>query len=593
MDDLDLIKEKINLVDLIQEYIPLKKSGINFKANCPFHQEKTPSFMVSPERGIWKCFGCQKGGDHFKFLMEKEGIDFNESLEILAKRAGVVLKNQSASGRTKIKDQRSLLFDANQKTTQFFNYLLIEHKFGKKALEYLKNRGLTEITIKEFNLGYAPNSWESLTKFLKKKGYHVEQLVEAGLIVPSPKGGYDRFRGRVMFPLVDTKNQIVGFSGRILESGEPKYLNTPATSIFDKSRFLFGLNLAKGEIKQKNQAILVEGLLDMILSFQAGVKNVVAVQGTALTLEQIELLKKYTDTVLLCFDKDLAGDMAARRSIELLDKAGFNIKVVKIEGGKDPADIVSSNPELWEKAVLGAEPVYDFFLRSASLRYNLKTAEGQKRAAGELLPILAKISDPITFEHYLQKLSLLLDISETILRREVKKQSTSQPLSFEVMREQSQTQRSFRSRQELLEEYLLALLLKVPSHLTFVPQFPETIFINESFRSIYVLLVIYLDAISFKGDSFNINEFVKTLPEEYVHLVDKLYLMEIDEKLESGDNWQQEVKKVVAELKRILIKSSLEKLSADIKNAQVFGTIEQLEVLNRKFRDLSLKLKHL
>lgn len=588
MDDLDLIKQKINIVDLIQEYLPLKKSGINFKANCPFHQERTPSFMVSPERQIFHCFGCGLGGDCIKFLMLKEGMEFVDALEYLAKKAGVTL----ARRKSEVKDKRARLFEVNQKTAQFFNYLLISHKLGKKALDYLKGRGLTDETIKAFNLGYAPNSWDSLVKFLKKRGFLIEEILEAGLVVDSNGGGYDRFRGRVMFPLVDVKNQIIGFAGRILGVGEPKYINSPQTVIFDKSNFLFGLNLSKGEIRSKGKAILTEGEMDMIMSYQSGVKNVVASKGTALTSGQIELIKKYTDTILLCFDKDLAGDSACRRGIEMADLAGLNIKVVKIPEGKDPAELVLKDREMWESAVEEAEPVYDYYLRSASARFNIKTAEGKKRIGQELIPILSKISDPITADHYLQKLSALLSTSEEMLRVEIKKAKNIPASSYQTAAV-TPINVSPRSRRDRLEEYLLTLLLKIPVDLTFVPSFPETLFLAENYRSLYVLLVLYLDAISFKAKAFNINDFSKTVPPELSNLVDRLYLMEIDDKLTGSKAWQQEIDVVVGELKKALVKASLEKLSAEIKNAQAFDKIEQLTNLNKKFRDLSVKLKNL
>lgn len=591
MDDLELIKQKINIVDLIQEYLPLKKAGVNFKANCPFHQEKTPSFMVSPERGIWHCFGCQKGGDIFKFLMEKEGIEFREALEILAKRAGITLKGRGKAA----KDKKVRLFEANLKAAQFFHYILTQHKLGQKALSYLKSRGVSTQTIEEFNLGYAPNSWESLTKFLKSRGFTDEEITISGLVIPSKKGGYDRFRGRVMFPLVDVRGQIVGFAGRVLDGSEPKYINTPQTPIFDKSHFLFGLNLSKGEIKQKNMAILTEGEMDMIMSFQSGLKNVVASKGTALTSGQIELIKKYTDTILLCFDQDLAGDSASRRGIEMADAAGLNIKVIQIPEGKDPAELVRKDIKLWEKAVEKAEPIYDYYLKSATLRYQTNTAEGKRRIGTELLPIWSKISDPLTFEHYLQKLAALLGVSEELLRKEIKKVKASPASSFQQVFESQENQNKMiiKSRRELLEEYLLTLLLKIPSDLTYVPNFPETIFLSESHRSLYVLLVLYLDAVSFKGKAFKINEFIKTLPDELRPLVDRLYLTDIDDKLLHSRAWMNEMEKVVSELKKALVKASLEKLSADIKTAQLFGKMEQLEILNKRFRDLSVKLKNL
>ena len=593
MDDIELIKQKINIVDLISEYLPLKKTGVNFKAPCPFHTEKTPSFMVSRERGIFHCFGCNVGGDCFKFLMLKEGMDFPEALETLAKKAGITLKRQ----RSKIKDQRERLYEVNQKASQFFHYILTEHKLGKKALAYLQQRGITEKTIKEFNLGYAPNSWESLAKFLKSRNFSAAEMVDAGLLISSPKGGYDRFRGRIMFPLLDTKNQIIGFAGRILGVGEPKYINSPQTLIFDKSNFLFGLNLTKGEIKQKNSAILTEGEMDMIMSYQSGVKNVVASKGTALTLGQIDLIRKYIDIILVCFDKDLAGDTASRRGIEMADSAGLNIKVIQISDGKDPAELVLKDVKLWEKAVEEAEPIYDYYLKSVSGRFKITTAEGKRRIGEELLPIWSKITDSLTFEHYLQKLSALIGIPEEVLRKEIKKskmENVYQPVSFrEFGNCRAEMKQVLKLRRDLLEEYLLTLLLKIPADLTYVPNFPETIFLTENFRSIYVLLVIYLDAISFKAKAFLVADFIKNMPEELVPVVDQLYLKEIDDKLSNSKIWQEEIDIVVAELKRALVKASLEKLSADIKSAQAFGKIEALEILNKRFRDLSVKLKNL
>lgn len=591
MDDLELIKQKINIVDLIQEYLPLKKSGVNFKANCPFHGEKTPSFVVSPERGIWHCFGCDKGGDHFKFLMEKDGLTFSEAVEVLAKRAGITLTRK----KDQSKDQKLRLYEANQKAMQFFYYILTEHPSGKKALEYLHGRGVTDETIKAFSLGHAPNTWESLSKFLRGRKFTIQELVDAGLAVSSSRGCYDRFRGRVIFPLVNVKNEVAGFAGRILGSGEPKYLNTPVTLIFDKGNFLFGLNLAKGEIRQKNQIILVEGLMDMVMSYQSGVKNVVATQGTALTASHIELIKKYTDTILLCFDKDLAGDAASRRGIEMADAAGFNIKVVQIQGGKDPADMALKDPAGWVKAVEEAENIYDYYLRSSAMRFKSSTAEGKKRIAAELIPIWTKINDPLVSEHYLQKLAALLSMPEDLLRQEIKKaKNPAMPTFSPVVRQvETSAKANIKNRRDLLEEYLITLLLKIPTDVVFVPNFPETIFLSENYRSVYVLLVLYLDAISFKTAAFSISEFIKTLPPELIPIVDRLYLSEIDGKLSTAKVWQEEIATVVAELKKALLKASLEKLSAEIKSAQAFGKIETLEVLNRKFRDLSVKLKNL
>ena len=597
MDDLELIKQKINVVDLVGEYLPLKKTGVNFKANCPFHNEKTPSFVVSPERGIWHCFGCDKGGDIFKFVMEKEGIDFKEALEILAQKAGVVLKN---NGSNKTKGINERILELNLKASQFFSYILTEHELGKRPLEYLTKRGLTPETIKQFGLGYAPKNWEAVCGFLRKRGFTDEELIQSGIAVPSKKSCYDRFRGRIVFPLIDTRGRIIGFSGRVLDDSQPKYINTPQTPVFDKGKFLLGLSLSRDAIREKKTAILVEGEMDMIMSYQSGIKNIVASKGTALTSDQINLIKKYTDTIALCFDTDLAGDEASRRGIEMAEALGLNIKVVEIEGGKDPGEICLKDPKLWEKAVESAVPIYDYYLQSVEKRYDLKTAFGKKKAFEELLPIWKRISDSLTREHYVEKLAALLMVKEDVVRKGIKEQPIANAASWkdhlQVVKEEPGAKDDLvkvSDRRMLLEEYLISLILHIPVSHTYVPNFPETLFTQESLRQIYVSLVIFLDSISFKGKAFKVSELIAQVPEELVERVDKLYLMQIDEKLMDAKYYQREVDGVVAELKKMLIKSSLEKLSMEIKNAETFEKLDALQLLNKRFRDLSVKLKNL
>lgn len=589
MDDRELIKQKINIVDLIQEYLPLKKTGVNFKALCPFHSEKTPSFIVSPERQIFKCFGCNCGGDIFTFLMEKEGMEFKEALEFLAKKAGVVLKKKDAK-----KDFREKLFEANLKAQEFFHYILTKHNLGKKALEYLRGRGFTLEAIEQFGLGYAPNSWESLTRFLIKRGFSPQEIVAAGLGVASKSLCYDRFRGRIIFPLIDAKEKLRGFSGRVLFSQEPKYINTPQTAIFDKGNLLFGLNFAKGEIRSKREAILVEGEVDVILSHQAGFKNVVASKGTALTSGQIELVKRYCGSLSLCFDMDLAGDSASRRGIEMADKLGFNIKVVRLKAGKDAAEVIQTDPKIWQKAIEEAVPIYDYYIMSQASRFDTKNPAHLRQIRDELIPIWAKISDDLLRDHYIQKLATFLQTDEKILRSSVDKAREGERRSYsQVLKQTVDDVVAARSRRELLEEYLMALLLHIPPDLNFVPSFPETLLLAEKWRQIYILLVLYLDSISFKSRSFDINEFMETLPKEQIEEVDRLYLTELDDKLADSKWWQKEMAGVVSELKKALIKASLQKLSFEIKNAENFGKIEILETLTKRFRDLSLKLKNL
>ncbi|EKD84537.1 MAG: hypothetical protein ACD_38C00204G0003 [uncultured bacterium] len=592
MDDVELIKEKINIVDLISEYLTLKKAGVNFKAPCPFHNEKTPSFVVSPERQIWHCFGCQKGGDLFTFLMEKEGMEFKEALEMLAKKAGVVLQKKADDK----KDFKDRLFEINLKAQEFFHYILTKHPLGKKALNYLQERGILTEIIEEFGIGYAPNSWESLTRFLLKRGFTHQEIISSGLGVASKSGSYDRFRGRITFPLIDAKGNLRGFSGRVLMPAEPKYINTPQTPIFDKGNFLFGLNLAKGEIRNKKEVVLVEGEMDMIASYQAGFKNVVASKGTALTEGQIDMLKKFTENLSLGFDMDLAGDSACRRGIEIADKAGLNIQVVQLEGGKDAAEVIKSDPAIWQKAISGAVPIYDYYLTSIAKRYDSKKPSDLRKIGEELIPVWAKITDDLVRERYIQRLASFLKTDEKILRVAVEKARTASPKSYAPLLQTTKTADNVvpvKGRRELLEEYLIALLLHPPQESDFVPGFPETLFLAEKWRQLYVLLVLYLDSISFKSTAFNINDFVSTLPSELTVEVDRLYLMELDERFSEDKHWKKELEGVISELKKALIKASLEKLSLEIKNAQEFDKMDTVESLNKRFRDLSVKLKNL
>jgi DNA primase len=400
-------------------------------------------------------------------------------------------------------------------------------------LEYLHKRGLTDETIKEFGLGYAPQSWESLTQFLKKRGFNLAEMIDSGLVVPSKKGGYDRFRGRIIFPLLDVRGRIMGFSGRVLGVGEPKYLNSPQTPIFDKGKFLFGLQLAKGAMKEKDSAIVVEGEMDMLMSYQSGIKNIVASKGTAFTADQIDSIKKYTQNLSLCFDTDLAGDAASRRGIEMADQLGMNLKVIKlssssskVEGAKDPADVCLTDPKSWEKMVQEAEPIYDYYLQSVSRRYDFKTATGKRGLFSELLPIWQKISDPIVKEHYIQKLAALLQIKDDLVRDYMNKMQNEnrdrlvntkqlvevQPADSRIdsgAKAKAPDKKVVYNRRKLLEEYLLSLLLHIPATTKYVPSFPETLFTEENLSVIYVLLVIFLDSIAFKGKSFKISEFIQ------------------------------------------------------------------------------------
>ncbi|MDO8487984.1 MAG: DNA primase [bacterium] len=454
MDQVEEIKNKIDIVELIKEYVPLKRAGRNFKGLCPFHGEKTPSFMVNPELQIYKCFGCGQGGDTYAFLQAIEGMEFGEALQNLAKRAGITLVSYRPSQTEELKEKQIQL---NTMAGDVYHFVLTKHRLGKPALAYIKGRGVTDETLAKFKLGYAPAKWDVLTKFLTgKKKFSTSDVERAGLAIPGK--GYDRFRDRLMFPIINHRSQVVGFTGRQLPWSKEmggKYVNSPDGEIFHKSEILYGLDKARSEIKSAGFAVLVEGQMDVLPSWQAGVKNIVAASGTALTSRQVELLRRITDTVVMALDTDFAGDAAARRGIEIAETAGLIIKVVaSSEKYKDPGEWAAADAEGWQKAVAEAMPIYDFYLQSAVKRFGIDVV-GKKKITRELLPIWAKIDDEIVKAHYILKLAQTLGVGEADVRAQLAK--LSQPaVSQSVQPPVAEPE----SRRELIEGYLVELALK-------------------------------------------------------------------------------------------------------------------------------------
>ena len=345
MSQIDEVLAKTDIVELIGSYLPLKKAGRNFKALCPFHAEKTPSFIVSPERQIFKCFGCQIGGNALKFLMEYEKMDFGEALRFLAQRAGITLRDYRPGPQ---EAKRERLLQLNHLAAELYHFLLTEHRAGEPGRKYLAQRGIKKETIEEFNLGYAPLRRNLLEEFLVgKKGFSREELELSGLIFKNNKGQLgDRFFQRLIFPLTDQRGNVLGFSGRLIfpREGTGKYINTPETPLYHKSQMLFGLAQAKEAIRQEKKVLVVEGEFDMISPYQAGIKNVVAIKGSALTEEQVKLLHRFSEEILLALDEDSAGDAATRRGIQVALNEGLNVFVVSLLGKyKDPDEAVRAN----------------------------------------------------------------------------------------------------------------------------------------------------------------------------------------------------------------------------------------------------------
>ncbi|MEK7121924.1 MAG: DNA primase [Patescibacteria group bacterium] len=484
-DNVSKIKDRLDVVDVISGYLKLQKAGMNFKARCPFHNEKTPSFVVSPERQVWHCFGCSAGGDIFTFIQQIEGVEFPEALRVLAAKAGIELE----SFNTAAKDDKTRLYEVCESATKFFEKQFHSNT-GKLALEYLKNRGVADSTIQEFRLGFAPNDWDSLGTFLRDCGYSENEIVEAGLAIKRTdgSGAYDRFRSRIMFPIFDLNGQVVGFTGRILQlengnwklenaQAEPaKYINTPQTRIYDKSRILYGLNKAKMDIKQADQCILVEGNMDALMSYQAGVKNVVASSGTALTPNHLSLLHRYTTNLGFCFDTDQAGAMATKRGIGLALGQNFNIKVVEINDKecKDPADLIQKNTEAWSETVSQAKPVLEFYFNKAKVGFDPDSVDSKKSVISALAPFLKRLTSQVERAHWLTRLAFFLRAKEEAIEADVAAAKDDLEI-YNPTNDQQPTTNDFRIKSgssvegseslvpaDLLSETLLSLVMKNP-----------------------------------------------------------------------------------------------------------------------------------
>lgn len=470
MADTQAIKDRVDIVQLIQEYLPLKKSGANWKANCPFHHEKSPSFMVHPEKQIWHCFGCGKGGDIFSFIQEMEGLEFIDALKLLADRAGV--KIDTNINNEIAKSQRNRIFEVNAKAAYFFHNILLEMPASKMAREYLYDkRKLSEQTVKDWQIGFIPDQWELLTQYLLKKGFGIDDLIASGLVIKNEerKSFYDRFRGRIMFPIWDAHGNVVGFTGRILvekENSGGKYVNTPQSPVYDKSRVLYGLNKAKHEIKARDLVVIVEGQMDVIACHAAGMTNVVASSGTALTDEQVRLLKRYTSNVAIAFDADTAGQNAAKRGIDVALSAGMNIKVIRIpEGaGKDADECLKKNPKVWFDAVANSQEIMKWYFEKILNGVNLNDPRARQIATDALLIEIAKIPFKVESDGWMRKLCDIVGGDPAILSESMKK-IHSNPVhnnleNKSVVPKAAQIQPT---RMDMLRENFFSLVVRTPS----------------------------------------------------------------------------------------------------------------------------------
>lgn len=658
MNPSDEIKSRLDIVDVLREYIQLKPAGINFRANCPFHNEKSPSFMVSSEKQIWHCFGCGKGGDIFAFVMEMEGVSFVEALRLLAPKAGVELKAVDA----KANSVRNRSMDAMQLASRYYNHILMENKVAAGAREYLEKRGLTEETIEAWQIGYSPDSWEDLVNFLLSRGFKENEILSAGLCIKKEGTNkyYNRFRGRIMFPISDANGNVVAFTARVSPEKEAteqmgKYINSPQTQLYDKSKILFGLDKAKNKIRSEDLAIIVEGQMDVITAHQHGFKNVVASSGTALTTEQIGLIKRYTKNIALALDSDSAGQSAIVRGEDVVealdyqevdseDKYGrvhryvdqgqsfnINIKIIEIPGSKDPDECIKNNPEDWQRAVENAKDVMQYNFDRTIAGLDLEKIENRRKIVDYLLPKIARLGEKNKTEQdfWTKKLSQALNINELDLREEMALKNKTAPDRNNQAERQDKKKAIIlepKSREELISELLLALALKYPEHLSYIM---NNIQLDQLWGpanlSLYKSLIIYYNSIDESlmqsnltqemGAGLNPASLINysdfrvwlTSQEEADSLMqpkissvelsqpaqlDRLALLaEKDFFTYDSDQVKQEIIKIVLDLKRNYLSGRLKETELEIARTEKANNTANLQLLLEEFKQLSEELK--
>jgi DNA primase len=593
--DVEEVKSRINIVDLVGEYIRLVKAGSNWKGLCPFHNEKSPSFMVSEERQSWHCFGCGKGGDAFSFVMEMEGAGFREALEQLAQKAGVPLRKFEKGDQGR-ESQKPKLFNILELATKWYEKNLWEGKEKDKILKYLRERGLTDETIKKFRLGYAPDGWRNVLEFLQKRDYKINEISKTGLFVEKEAGigfqtqtseCYDRFRDRIMFPIQDMMGRVIGFSARVAPGGDEKnakYINTPQSELYDKGKTLYGLHLAKTEIKKKDEAILVEGNMDVIASHQAGFSNTVAVSGTALTQDQIKIIKRYTENIKMAFDMDLAGQAAAKKSARVCLENDLNVRIVLLSGGKDAADVIRENKENWGKAVLEARGLIEYYFEDTFSRYNAKDPIGKKKIAKELLNIIKDVSSPVEQSHWLKTLAEKLDTEEKILS-EVLKQAKKDEKSVvdRAKKEEAEPEK----KNNPLEQRIIGLLLAFPKiGVRQIEKIKPDYFLGEKERNIISAILERKE----ECDSAKIKDFFSDY--ETGRIIDEA-LFESEVETENRTGSQQvfdpalELSASLERLKKNYIKERIVRITQDIKEAEKTGNKEAVKGLVNEFQDLA------
>jgi DNA primase len=489
----DEIKSRCNIVDVIGRHVPLKKAGNNYKGVCPFHNEKTPSFVVSDAKQIFTCFGCGATGDVIEFVQRYNSLDFPGAVEKLAEEYGIEIKNANFQGER----ERAALYEINREAAAYFYRAFT--KAPNPGYEYMKRRGIEPATLRKFGIGYADGEWDSLYKYFMEKGTDSKVLLELGLISYSNGKYYDKYRDRVIFPIINTRGKVIGFGGRTLGDGTPKYLNSPESPVFLKKNNLYGLNLTRQDINKENYVILVEGYMDVISLYQHGVRNVSASLGTALTENQAAMLKRYTDNVILSYDSDAAGQAAALRGMDILHKSGCKVKVLHVTDGKDPDEFIKKNgKDEFLKLVQNAMSFADYKIHLLKQRLDLSTTEGSVEFLQETAKILRDLS-PVEADIYIKKIARETKISEGAIRLEINGNNNTENArnsSALPMREAGRTQPQEgkpAGTGSVIERYLIKLMLMKSGYVPRVKPYDWVFRSPSAFKIYELILSVYKD----------------------------------------------------------------------------------------------------
>jgi DNA primase len=535
MDAVEEVKSRLAIEDVISEYVQLKRAGRNYKGLSPFSAEKTPSFMVSPEKQIWHDFSSGKGGNMFSFVMELEGLDFRGALELLARKAGVDLAQYQTARSADFGKQKERLYEANELAARFYQVQFSKHK---KAYEYIfEKRKFTKEVVLAFRLGYSPNNGTALLDFMKKKGFTEAELQKAGLVTKRYRGTGDMFRGRIQIPLADAQGRIIGFTARLLEdddrpldSGAPKYLNTPQTLLYDKGRHVYGLHLAKEGIRRTNYVVVSEGNLDVIASHQAGITQVVATAGTAMTEMHMKALNRFTGDVRLAFDQDKAGLAAAERAIPIAGKVGATLSIITIPEGKDPDELIKKDPEAWRKVIENQQYALDWLIDRYAVQLDLDSAVGKREFSDIVLRVVRQLPDQVEQDHYIGVIAKRSGVSREALERKLAGGGSEDRRTLKRSKVEPEKPDKNIIERTKTQNHLMALTLMQPALRHYLKPITYDMLLDDSAHQ---LLRFLQDNPQFSGDPKtaealrDIADYVKILSLQYEELYQGLELLEL------------------------------------------------------------------